>query len=226
MNGGGLPENARLAQFIVPDAGNPGMSFFSAKRRGSTPRNTQSRASAVCEPTRGAVAKLIGLQYDLPELLARHALSWVGRPQPGVSASRLFDTEGLDTWMVAMNEALLTECVHLTTGQRCADLFTLRRFRLTGTAAAPVLRTDAAVRALINMGPSTDPVRTHPQWMEELGNSWFCTRRGTEAIVRGSLNQEAVTSALLGLPCVMHFLLRWASWLAERKALMQQVLMT
>lgn len=101
-------------------------------------------------------------------------------------------------------EALLTECTPLTTGERCADWFVLRRFGLTGTTVARVLKADPAVRALLGMGPIHDPVRTILQWIEELANRWFSTRRGTESMARRSVNEDAVKSALLGLPAVVH----------------------
>lgn len=40
--------------------------------------------------------------------------------------------------------------------------------------------------------------------MIELANGWFSTRRGTEAMDRGYVKEDAVTVALLGVPCVIH----------------------
>lgn len=72
-----LPDNARLVQLIIPLSGNLGMSYYGARRRGSGARNARSRAREVRKHTRGALRKVICLQYDLPDILARHALARV-----------------------------------------------------------------------------------------------------------------------------------------------------
>lgn len=72
---GALRNNARLANFVIPDAGHLGMSFFRVKRRAATTRSTRSRTSVVREPTEGAVENIVRHQYDLPDLLAQHALT-------------------------------------------------------------------------------------------------------------------------------------------------------
>lgn len=42
--------------------------------------------------------------------------------------------------------------------------------------------------------------------MEELASSWFCTRRGNEAMECGSVNEHTVTSALRGMSSAVHLL--------------------
>lgn len=54
------------------------------------------------------------------------------------------------------------------------------------------------------MEPCTEAIRSPADGMTLLATSWFSTRRVTEARARGSVNEEAVTSALLGLSCVSH----------------------
>lgn len=47
------------------------------------------------------------------------------------------------------------------------------------------------------MGPSTDPIRTYSQGMEDWAENSFCTRRGTDTMAHGSLNEDPVTTDLL-----------------------------
>lgn len=82
MYGAAIPDNARMAQFTITDAGNFTISMFSAKRRSATSRNTRSRACAVRGRARPAVANILRQQYERPDLLAKHAFAWVARPVP------------------------------------------------------------------------------------------------------------------------------------------------
>lgn len=90
------------------------MAYFSAKRSGVGARHARSCECAVREPTRCAVGKLIRLQYDLPDLLARHALAWVALPVGVEARSSLFDADQSIPWMYAVRHDLLSECIALT----------------------------------------------------------------------------------------------------------------
>jgi hypothetical protein len=50
----------------------------------------------------------------------------------------------------AVERALLEKCVILTTGQRFADWFVVRQFRVTGTNASNILMSDNEVRTAIH----------------------------------------------------------------------------
>lgn len=104
--------------------------------------------------TQGALAMIICLQYDLPDLLAEHALAWVPRSAPGSPSSILFHSEGGEPWMASMSEYILAECIPQTTGQRCADLFILRWLSVMDTTGARQLKKDAVVRSLLGVDPS------------------------------------------------------------------------
>lgn len=84
------------ALFVIPDAGNLGMSYYSLKCHRSTTcttANVRSRPCAIREPTRGAVGKIIRLQYDLHDPLARHALAWLIPSVSGDSGTPLFNSD-------------------------------------------------------------------------------------------------------------------------------------
>lgn len=135
-----VPDNEALDKFVKPDARNLGMSFYSAHRLGPTTRNAHSQACAVREPTRGVVGKVVRLQYDLPELLSKHALAWAAHPMSGNKGSPLFKSEASSPWMGTMRDALLTKCVPICKEHHCADWHLFRRFRLTATTLSRLLK--------------------------------------------------------------------------------------
>lgn len=116
----------------------------------------------------------------------------------------LFDFDASYAMEGAILDALCTACVSLSKCQRCDYWFLLRRFTLRATTAARVLKTDLFFRPHLQLDAFTEPERTPAEWMQELANSSFFTHRGTDDMTRESLNEDAVTTALLGVPCFMH----------------------
>jgi hypothetical protein len=90
----------------------------------------------------------------------------------------------------------------LTVGQRFADWFLMRQFRITGTVAGDVLKRNAILRAALGL-PFLDISEREPEdQLDTFALSWFSTKRSTEAMKRGTCNEEAAVKALRGLPWV------------------------
>lgn len=194
-----------MADFIIDDDPLYGMACFSAKRRGSQ-RNASERAVAIREPTRQPVANIIRFRYDLPASLSTQVMCWVASTMPIGTKRNLYSDEKLvgdeQTWNPRIIEFLDVQCTPLTIGQRCADWFLLRRFRLTATIAAKLLQHDSTFRESLQLRRTDGVTKDAKAWMKELMTSWFSNRRGTEAMMRGTINENCVLSALEGMPWV------------------------
>jgi hypothetical protein len=88
-------------------------------------------------------------------------------------------------------------CFPLTLGQRCADWFVLRQFRATSTTASDVLKRDEAIRERMNFDdrPHLEPKDAQAH-LYCLATSWFSKKQSTEAMMRGTKNEEAARKAV------------------------------
>lgn len=96
-----------------------------------------------------------------------------------------------------VEETLRQKCSVLTVGQRCADWFIMRQFRITGTNAGVILLNNEHVRRAAGIQGALPAERTQKAWLDILIASWFSSERSTEAMMRGSVNEEAVLAAPL-----------------------------
>lgn len=98
---------------------------------------------------------------------------------------------------------LLQRCSIIAVGQRCADWFVLRQFRLTGTSAGTIFIADSTVRECVGL-----PQRqgfgeiTLSERLKSLSQTWFSASWSNEAIKRGSMNERAIFAALSFKPFV------------------------
>lgn len=100
-----------------------------------------------------------------------------------------------------MKGFLSSRCDVLSVGQRCADWFIMRQFRVAGTNAGKVLLSSNIYRRTAGV-KGNGPERTLKDWDSIFVSSWFSTMRSTEAMKRGSVNEDAVLSALQHKPYV------------------------
>ena len=83
-------------------------------------------------------------------------------------------------------------CTVLSVGQRCADWFVPRQFRITGKNAGKIL---------IENANGKGRERTHADAVvEDFCDGWFSAKASTEPMMRGSANEGAVLKAMERMP--------------------------
>ncbi|CDF37457.1 unnamed protein product [Chondrus crispus] len=214
----------RRRKFVIDDHPEAGpASFFAIKSvkpssRGHsssrTPGRSEVTAVAVRENGTKHFSKVLRFFYCVPTAIARTIETWVAVPRTEPVSHMLFsnrDDEGLivtpspssssDKDMV--EHLLLQRCSVLAVGQRCADWFVLRQFRLTGTSAGTILLTDSTVRECVGLPQRQgfDEI-TLSERLKSLSQTWFGASRSTEAMKRGSMNERGVFAALSSKPFV------------------------
>lgn len=91
-------------------------------------------------------------------------------------------------------------CVLLTVGQRCADWFVLRQFRVTGTNAAKVLQKNGNLRSIVGLPPleHNSSELMPKQMLNSLASGWFSNTRSTDELFQ-VLQQIMVLSFNFGI---------------------------
>lgn len=96
---------------------------------------------------------------------------------------------------IRAEEFIAESCHVLSLGQKCADWFILRHFRVTGTNAGQLLFCSPQIRQLLELeGAGLN--RTDEGWFGALYKSWFSSQVSSEAMMRGTANEVAVLLAL------------------------------
>jgi hypothetical protein len=101
------------------------------------------------------IARVIRFLYCVPPALDSSLNAWLAVPRGGMSMTNFLSQverepgNGGLKWMV--EERLLRTCRVLTLGQRCADWFVLRQFRITGTNASNILMKVNTVRSCLRL---------------------------------------------------------------------------
>ncbi len=98
---------------------------------------------------------------------------------------------------VAMESKLKENCHPLTVGQRCADWFLMKSFRLTGTMAGAVIRKCQDAVELDSL--------IEKDLIQSCLNSWFGRFKSTAPMVRGSSNEVPAALKLAQEDFVMDF---------------------
>jgi hypothetical protein len=95
--------------------------------------------------------------------------SWLDVPRGGMSMTTLFSQVEREPGNVGLKwmdgQSLHRTCRALTLGQRCADWFVLRQFRITGTNASNTLMKVNTVRSFLrpSCAPNNDNSRDHEE---------------------------------------------------------------
>jgi hypothetical protein len=209
----------RPRAFVVSDEPKAGpASFYAVKvfKRDTQPQRCPVTAVAVRERGTEKYSKVLRFAYRVSAGVASASETWVAVPGCGLSNHFLFvkrddsgrifvppaDSEALKD---VVERALLEKCMILTIGQRCADWFVLRQFRVTGTNAGNILMSDNEVRTAIQYDAIFNSVQisslpslssSDSTTLISLLTSWFSSSRSTEPMMRGSANEGSVLSAL------------------------------
>jgi YqaJ-like viral recombinase domain len=205
--------------FVLDDDPSSGpASFFCTKSFQNCGASSRAQVTAAAVREHGTVkfSKILRFMYRVPSNVSRAVETWIAVPGAGLGHSALFikrDDNGRiitpapdspDCKDVVERE-ILRNCVVLTVGQRCADWFVLRQFRVTGTNAGRFLMEDENVRTELGYSPRhiatvgegmESLARSTTEKMQALVSSWFSTARSTEAMMRGSRNEPSVMNAL------------------------------
>lgn len=118
-------------------------------------------------------------------------------------------SEDANESLLSFAETMLSEeCFPLTVQQRSADWFVLRKFRVTGTTAATLMRLDAGLRRnflKLDSELSEEQIELRDnktKLFSKLMKSWFSFSRSTDVMKRGQVNEGPVLSYLRCFPWV------------------------
>lgn len=207
----------RKAAFVVRDEPDVGFGSFFAKRSlklsaGGAPANgvaKRSQVTAVAVRERGTphFSKVLRFLYSTPSSFSESIETWVAVPRSHAHDEKLLFAKTLgqaasdpsadaSSPRAVIESTVLRNCCVLTKGQRCADWFIMRQFRVTGTIAGKIMLADNNVRVLLGYPPHPDPAPDETAMLNSLVQSWFSGARSTEAMMRGTANESAVLGAV------------------------------
>ena len=117
-------------------------------------------------PTR-KFCKLIRFLYSVPPHISSAVETWIAVPKSKLTSNLLFDNRSEGGMVVAsvisshekkafMESFLLQNCNVKTIGQRCADWFLLRQFRVTGTSAGQLLLLDSSTTEMLGINTAEE----------------------------------------------------------------------
>lgn len=190
----------RRDSFVIDDNARMGQAFFTASkplRTSGTVGQRRVTAVAVREHGTKKYSRLLRFMHSVPSGVSKEFDRWIAVPKAPVSVSRTLFAGNDNPGSKCCETALLQHCFPLTVGQRCADWFTLRQFRVTGTNSCLILQQDPGFRAQV--GLPSQPVgreRTLGDWFVVLMDSWFSEKVSTEPMMRGSANEGPVIAHL------------------------------
>lgn len=194
----------RRRPFVINDCPMLGPAVFSATKALRSPGVGQRRITAVAVREHGTekYSKVLRFMHAVPTPITYQLNQWVAVPKPVVSTTNSLFSGSTATDINSCEFMLAKTCFPLTLAQRCADWFTLRQFRVTGTNGGIIMRDDAGF--LTAMGYSTDSARerTMSKWFDLLHASWFSSKVSTEAMMKGTANEGAVAEFLRNIPVV------------------------
>ena len=142
----------RQRSFVIDNSVDQALAAFCATKllKASGPdAPPRQRVSAVAITERGTnkFSKVLRFAHNLPSSIAKSIDTWVSSPRPEARASLLFGAwanrisprtwplENKSSTKSAVAREVMKHCQILTIGQRCADWFVMRQFRVTGTLA-------------------------------------------------------------------------------------------
>ena len=107
--------------------------------------------------------------------------------------------------------------------QRCADWFVMRQFRVTDTVGSNIVTCCPELSETMGYEPKEIPfsISDPKALMRRLCNSWFTTKRSSEAMMRGTANEDAVLNFLKRQPytkelfCIGLLTVKDGPWLAS-----------
>ena len=146
--------------------------------------------------------------FSVTSQTGRKLDTWVAVPRNSSSVSHLFSQRHDDARIFVPSsessdvkervESLIWRtCDALTIGQRCADWFILRQFRVSGTNASNILSTSNDVRHCLGMENETRDTYILPSVLfDTLVSAWFNSMCLAEPMKRGTANESAVLKAI------------------------------
>lgn len=206
--------NERRKKFIIDDHPDLGPEVFVATK--SVPGVTQQMghnklvAIAVRERGTSKFSRILRFMHSIPQSIQESINTWIAVPKANLSLNNtLFSGKVVGgNHLVRVREVIESKLksytVPLTLGQRCADWFVLRQFRVTGTMAGSILLNNEEVNVYLGTtnGESSIQRNTAEEWFEKFQSSWFSSKVSTESMMRGTVNEPAVMSALAALDFV------------------------
>ena len=133
--------------------------------------NDKMTAIAICEHGSDKFAKVIRFLYNVLSIINENLRTWIAVPKGCILNNVLFNNRDNLGAVVRhpsppqdqkdfVQAEVLRVCTVLSVGQRCADWFVLRQFRITGTNAGKILMESRLVRASLGIQTEREG-RTH-----------------------------------------------------------------
>ncbi|PXF45213.1 hypothetical protein BWQ96_05043 [Gracilariopsis chorda] len=225
----GIASNVQLDRrrgFVVIE--NPQLgpkAFFATKNIGTSGTcvvaQNKTTAMAVWSQGMEKFAKLLRFMYTVLTSLQESLNLWIAVAKPNYSLNKvLYTRRSIEGGQVSelktkLEQVIESTCVPLTVRQRCADWFLLRQGSVTGTNdGLKLLSSETAESALGIVGSRRES--TLEDWFKLSYDARFSSKRSTEAIIRGTANEDAVLATLRALPFVENVF--EAGWLAQKDA--------
>ena len=217
----------RRRSFIIEDHATAGPASYTATRNVKPLRSTfhgsgnrgasRAKVSAIVVREHGTQKhrSVHRFLYTVPTTIAKDIETWIAVPKAEPPGDYLFSEKDAHTRQIinpslfsvmdkhVVERFLLQHCKVLTIGQRCADWFILRQFRITGTVAGKLLSRDEGYKGVVGQSQHAIQNELTPcEQLNSLSRSWFGHFRSTEAMMRGTSNEAAALRALSAKPFV------------------------
>lgn len=129
--------------------------------------------------------------------------AWIAVPKDEVLDETILFTSCTTNVVCNICEAhVRKDCTPLTLGQRCADWFVLRQFRVTGTNVGVIMMYNSAYSEKVGAVERSGPSLTTGKWLKKFQCSWFSTKVLKEERVQGSMYEALVSTAVRGMPFI------------------------
>lgn len=169
----------------------------------SRPGRKKDIAFAIREYATKKFSKVLRLLFLVPSTVQHAINTWVAVPKLNVSLRSILFAHKSDDVSTITNEQKVVEstisanCNVLTLGQRCADWFVPRQFRVTGTNTGLIIMSCDEIRSQIGLTCGLEErSRSDEEWFRVLYESWFSMSTCNEAMVRGSATETPALQAL------------------------------
>lgn len=172
------------------------MAFVATKALSPSGRSTRERkmmAVAVLERGRDK------FMYTVKTSVGETLMSWIAVLKLNVSIDEMLFAEHNEITELQMSiEYYLKSCCSvLTTGQSGVDWCVLQQFIVTNTNADRVITRHMPFHELLGIAnPDSVQIRTNSERLEVFTEGWFGSKVSTEAVMRGSISEDAVLKTL------------------------------
>lgn len=194
----------RRQQFVVDDNPNLGNKAFYATKSIARSNLGQRRSTAIAVREHGTekFCKVLRFKVNAPDCISDQLKKWLAVPKENVDLKHTLFVGNDCMYQKKTEEFIKSYCSINTIGQRCADWFVQRQFKITGTTAATILSKNSMYRSTLGLPSIEDDPFSDSQWFNLFCVSWFSSKCSTEEMKRGTENETAVVENLKKKPFI------------------------